>query len=116
LSRGRGGVPPPDFTEILEYIYKFKTQLNYYALELAGAANLAGKTIIDAANPIADAAPENGVLKFFTDINYSLMEQLQPAFPGANFVKAFNSIGSPFMIIVRYLWNALLVLVVYLGY
>jgi predicted dinucleotide-binding enzyme len=68
------------------------------ALELAGAANLAGKTIIDAANPIADAAPENGVLKFFTDLNNSLMEQLQAAFPGANFVKAFNSIGSPFMI------------------
>jgi predicted dinucleotide-binding enzyme len=68
------------------------------ALELAGAPNLAGKTIIDAANPIADETPENGVLKFFTDLNYSLMEQLQAAFPDANFVKAFNSIGSPFMI------------------
>ncbi|MCP5102699.1 MAG: NAD(P)-binding domain-containing protein [bacterium] len=67
-------------------------------LEQAGAANLAGKTIIDAANPIADAAPENGVLKFFTDINSSLMEKLQAAFPDAHFVKAFNSIGSPFMV------------------
>ncbi len=30
---------------------------------MAGAENLNGKTIIDAANPIADAPPENGVLK-----------------------------------------------------
>jgi hypothetical protein len=28
--QGRGGVPPPDFTEILEYIHKFKNQLNCY--------------------------------------------------------------------------------------
>jgi hypothetical protein len=26
-----GGVSPPDFTEILEYIYKFKNRLNYCA-------------------------------------------------------------------------------------
>lgn len=68
------------------------------ALELAGADNLSGKIVIDAANPIADAQPENGVLKFFTDMNYSLMEALQEMFPDAHFVKAFNSIGSPFMI------------------
>lgn len=68
------------------------------ALELAGAENLKGKTIIDAANPIADAAPENGVLKFFTNLDKSLMEDLQEAFPEAHFVKAYNSVGSPFMI------------------
>jgi len=68
------------------------------ALELAGAGNLEGKTIIDASNPIAEAEPVNGVLTFFSDINYSLMEQLQAAFPGAHFVKAFNSIGNSFMI------------------
>lgn len=68
------------------------------ALEAAGAGNLTGKTIIDAANPIADFQPENGVLKFFTDMNHSLMEELQGAFPGAHFVKAFNSIGSPHMV------------------
>jgi predicted dinucleotide-binding enzyme len=67
-------------------------------LKLAGESNLKGKTIIDAANPIANEAPENGVLKFFTNINYSLMEELQAAFPDANFVKAFSCIGSPFMI------------------
>lgn len=68
------------------------------ALELAGAENLHGKTIIDAANPIADAAPEKGVLKFFTNFDESLMEQLQNAFPEAHFVKAFNSVGGPFMV------------------
>ncbi len=38
------------------------------ALELAGGKNLAGKTVIDATNPIADTPPVNGVLQFFTDI------------------------------------------------
>ena len=68
------------------------------ALQLAGEQNLNGKTIIDATNPIADSAPVNGVLKFFTNLDSSLMEQLQETFPKANFVKSFNSIGSPFMI------------------
>jgi len=68
------------------------------ALALAGAENLKGKTIIDAANPIADAAPVNGVLNYFTSMNESLMEQLQTSFPEAHFVKAFSCVGSPFFI------------------
>src|SRR5207247_1755799 len=36
------------------------------ALELAGPANLAGKTIIGACNPIADTPPVEGVLSYFT--------------------------------------------------
>lgn len=67
-------------------------------LETIGTEKLHGKTIIDAANPIADAAPENGVLKFFTTLDKSLMEDFQETIPGANFVKAFNSVGSPFMV------------------
>ena len=67
-------------------------------LQMAGAENLVGKTIIDATNPIADVPPENGVLKFFTTLDKSLMEELQSEFPKANFVKAFNSIGSAFMV------------------
>ncbi len=67
-------------------------------LESAGAKNLEQKTIIDACNPIGDAAPVNGVLNFFTDPNSSLMEALQASFPEANFVKAFNSVGSAFMV------------------
>ncbi len=68
------------------------------ALQHAGTENLSGKTIIDATNPIADAAPEDGVLQFFTTLNNSLMEALQAVVPEANFVKAFNSIGSAFMV------------------
>jgi len=68
------------------------------ALRAAGAANLAGKTIIDATNPIADAAPSHGVLKFFTSLDESLMERLQREFPDARFVKAFNSVGSASMV------------------
>jgi hypothetical protein len=68
------------------------------ALQLAGARNLAGKAVIDATNPIADAAPVNGVLKFFTGLDESSMEQLQQAFPDAHLVKAFNSVGSACMV------------------
>jgi predicted dinucleotide-binding enzyme len=68
------------------------------ALSMAGAASLDGKTIIDATNPIADAPPDHGVLKFFTSLDRSLMEELQAKFPGANFVKAFNSVGNAFMV------------------
>ncbi len=68
------------------------------ALSLAGERNLAGKTVMDACNPIEDAAPENGVLRFFTGLNDSLMERLQRQFSSANFVKAFNSVGSVCMI------------------
>jgi predicted dinucleotide-binding enzyme len=68
------------------------------ALKMAGASHLAGKTIIDATNPISDAPPVNGVLQFFTGLDGSLMEQLQAAYPEANFVKAFNSVGNHFMV------------------
>ncbi len=67
-------------------------------LKIAGEKNLDSKIIIDTTNPIADATPENGVLKFFTSLDNSLMEQLQDSFPKAKFVKAFNSIGSAFMV------------------
>jgi predicted dinucleotide-binding enzyme len=68
------------------------------ALRLAGAANLAGKAVIDANNPIADAAPVNGVLPYFTATNDSLLEQLQREFPEAHLVKAFNSVGASYMV------------------
>jgi len=68
------------------------------AIELIDSNLLSGKIIIDATNPIADAAPENGVLQFFTDQNGSLMEKLQSTFPEVNFVKAFSSVGSASMV------------------
>jgi predicted dinucleotide-binding enzyme len=68
------------------------------ALRAAGAANLAGKPVIDATNPIADAPPVNGVLKFFTNLDESLMERLQREFGDARFVKAFSSVGNALMV------------------
>lgn len=68
------------------------------ALEMAGPQNMRKKTIIDATNPIAEAAPENGVLKFFTTFDDSLMERLQTQFPELHFVKAFNSVGAALMV------------------
>lgn len=67
------------------------------ALEQAGAG-IDGKIVIDATNPIADAAPENGVLKFFTNLDESLLERLQKRFPKARLVKAFSSVGNAFMV------------------
>jgi predicted dinucleotide-binding enzyme len=72
------------------------------ALRGAGDSNLAGKVVIDTTNPIADAPPTNGVLKFFTSLDDSLMERLQREFPGAKFVKAFNSVGNAAMVDPRF--------------
>jgi len=62
-------------------------------VQLAGPRNLAGKTVIDATNPIADSPPVNGVLRFFTTLDDSLMERLQKLAPEARFVKAFSCVG-----------------------
>src|SRR5215831_10036954 len=51
------------------------------ALSEAGAGNLDGKIVIDVTNPIADAPPEDGVIRYFTGPNESLMEQLQATHP-----------------------------------
>jgi predicted dinucleotide-binding enzyme len=67
-------------------------------LRAAKAANLAGKPVIDTTNPIADAPPTNGVLKFFTNLDESLLERLQREFAGVRFVKAFNSVGNALMV------------------
>jgi predicted dinucleotide-binding enzyme len=68
------------------------------ALREAGAANLRGKLVIDTTNPIANEPPEDGVLRYFTSPNESLMERLQKACPEAKFVKAFNSVGNALMV------------------
>lgn len=61
-------------------------------------AHLSGKVVIDTTNPIADAPPENGVLKYFTNLEESLLERIQKIAPEAQFVKSFNSIGSALMV------------------
>lgn len=67
------------------------------AVRLAGNA-LVGKLVIDTTNPIADEPPDNGMLRYFTGMNDSLMERLQRLAPGAKFVKAFSCVGSGRMV------------------
>lgn len=64
------------------------------AIKLAGLQNFRNKVVIDATNPLDNQPPVNGVLKFFTDLNSSLMERIQQLIPEAKLVKAFNSVGS----------------------
>ena len=68
------------------------------AIADAGAANLAGKLVIDTTNPIADAPPKNGALTYFTGANESLIQRLQSNVPQAKFVKAWNSVGNAVMV------------------
>lgn len=84
------------FGDIIILAVKGSAALN--VLDKAGNKNLNGKTIVDTTNPISDSAPVNGVLQYFNDINYSLMEQLQSKYPDSNFVKAFSCVGSSLMV------------------
>ena len=68
------------------------------ALAILKLDNLKGKTIIDTTNPIEDAAPVNGVLSYSSNINKSLMEELQEMAKEAKFVKAFSSVGAAHMV------------------
>lgn len=72
------------------------------AVRSAGPQNLAGKPVIDATNPIADAPPVNGVLQYTTDLKTSMLENLQTEFPAIEFVKAFNSVGASQMVNPKY--------------
>jgi predicted dinucleotide-binding enzyme len=64
----------------------------------ACAGGLDGKVVIDPTNPIADAPPDQGVLRFFTGPNESLLETLQARVPRARFVKAFSCVGAALMV------------------
>jgi predicted dinucleotide-binding enzyme len=84
------------FGEIIVLAVKGTAALD--VLGKAGEETLRNKTVIDTTNPIAEAAPVNGVLQYFTNQNDSLMEQLQSKFPELNFVKAFSCVGNALMV------------------
>src|SRR6185503_17132131 len=69
------GMQSGTFAEAAEFgeivVLAVKGAVATEALELAGAKNIAGKTVMDACNPIEEAPPEKGVLRFFTNINES---------------------------------------------
>jgi 8-hydroxy-5-deazaflavin:NADPH oxidoreductase len=96
------GIPAATFAEVAAWaegvVLAVAGRAAEEALGLAGAASLRGKLILDTTNPIAEEPPIDGVLRFFTGPNDSLMERLQAAFPQARFVKAFNSVGNAFMV------------------
>jgi predicted dinucleotide-binding enzyme len=70
------------------------------AVDALGAcgSEVAGKPVVDTTNPIADAPPVNGVLRFFTGPNESLLEHLQARAPAAKLVKAFSCVGNALMV------------------
>ena len=66
------------------------------ALEAAGAANLAGKTLIDVSNPL-DFSHGFPPSLFVKDTD-SLGEQIQRAFPAAHVVKTLNTLTAEVMV------------------
>lgn len=79
-------------------VLSVKGTIAQQVLDLAGAANLAGKVVIDTTNPIADEPPDHGVIRYFTGPNDSLMERLQAHVPAARLVKAFSCVGNAHMV------------------
>lgn len=102
LSHQLPGIETADFAATAQnadaLILAVKGSAALEALGQCGAENMAGKLVIDATNPIEAAPPQNGVLRFFTQLDDSLMERLQNAYPEVHFVKAFNSIGNAHMV------------------
>ncbi len=65
------------------------------ALQAAGAANLAGKVLVDVSNALVHSAAGLTLSVCNTD---SLGEQLQRAFPDLKVVKALNTLTAPLMV------------------
>ena len=102
-KNSNSGISITDFEDAVNFgeiiVLALKGTIVVDLISKINPAYLKGKTIIDATNPIDDQAmPVNGVIKFFTGENESLMQRLQNAVPEANFVKAFNSVGNVFMV------------------
>ena len=99
---GETGIASGTFADVAAWadtiVLAVKGTVALDALAAAGAEHLAGKIVIDTTNPLADAPPEDGVLRLFTGPNESLMERLQEAHPAARFVKAFSCVGNSLMV------------------
>ena len=98
----RSGVPNGTFQEVAAWgqhlVLCVLGSAARDTLDSIGAASLDGKVVIDTTNPIEHAPPEDGVVRYFTGPNESLLERLQAAYPRARFVKAFNSVGNTLMV------------------
>ena len=98
----KSGIAAATFSEVAAWadaaVLAVAGRVAVEAIGLAGPANLRAKLVIDVTNPIAEAPPKDGVLRFFTGPNESLMERLQTDYPDIHFVKAFNSVGTALMV------------------
>lgn len=71
-------------------------QATLEALQAAGAENLAGKTLVDVANPLDFSQGRPPILSVCNDD--SLGERIQSAFPEAKVVKALNTVNARVMV------------------
>ena len=71
-------------------------EATFQVLELAGAANLAGKVLLDIANPLDFSAGFPPTL--FVKDDDSLGEQVQRAYPETKVVKALNTLTASLMV------------------
>jgi predicted dinucleotide-binding enzyme len=96
------GIPVGTFADVAAHgevlVLAVKGLAAIDAIKTAGPAHFSGKIVIDTTNPIAAEPPQNGVVRFFTGPNDSLLERLQAAYRDVRFVKAWNSIGAAFMV------------------
>ncbi|MGL4320066.1 MAG: NADPH-dependent F420 reductase [Paracoccaceae bacterium] len=73
-------------------------QQSIAALTVAGAANLAGKVLIDVANPLDFSMGMPPFLAPELSVTTSLGEEIQKAFPHVHVVKAFNTVSNRIMV------------------
>ena len=96
------GVDVLDTPELLKkselIIFAVKGSKAKEAVGQLDAEQLKGKTVVDTTNPITDGGPDGAVLRYFTEQNTSLMEELQSALPETHFVKAFSCVGNNLMV------------------
>ncbi|MDX1684425.1 MAG: NAD(P)-binding domain-containing protein [Saprospiraceae bacterium] len=99
IGQGINSAPPEETAKNADLvIFAVKGSQAVEALENISQDALSGKTVIDTTNPISDEGPKNGVLRYTTNINHSLMEELQEKYQDVRFVKAFSSVGSAHMV------------------
>lgn len=84
-----------DFGDVIVFAVKGTAALTIVEQVKVGISD---KLVLDVTNPISDEKPKDGVRKFFTNSDESLMEKLQELVPEAHFVKAFNYIDSKSMV------------------